>query len=159
MVFSEDLVSRSKTHSFLQSVVQGDAHIPLRLREPGLQTLVFCPDLYSLKTITRHMKKVELFLGLVSPGPAGHFPLSAALAFAQLCPAQALQHSVSQKCAHYLDARDSQKVTGVAAQAKQQWLPPAVSLALCWGYAHHFPLCNGNSAADTAGSLPLGPRS
>lgn len=66
------------------------------------------------------MKGVELFLGLVSPGPVRHFPLSAALAFSQLCPAQALQDSVSQKCARYLDARDSWKAMGAAAQAKQQ---------------------------------------
>lgn len=97
------------------------------------------------------MKKAKLFLGLVSPGPVGHFPLSAALAFAQLCPAEALQHSVSQKCARYLDARDSREVVGL--QHKPSSNGTAVSLA------HHLPLCNGNSAADAAGSLPLGPRS
>jgi len=98
----------------------GGCHIPLRLSEPGLQHQCFA-QICSLKTITHHMKKVELVLGLVSPGPVGHFPLFAALEFAQLCPAQAVQHSVSQKCARCLDARHSGKVMGVAAQAKQQW--------------------------------------
>lgn len=58
----------------------------------------------SLKSITCQLRKVELFLVLVSPAPFGYFLLSTALALAPLCPAQAPQHSMSQRHAHYPSA-------------------------------------------------------
>lgn len=59
------------------------------------------------------MRKVELFLVLVSPGAMGHFLLSTALALAPVCPAQVPQHSVSQR--HVLIP-----------------VPKNLCLALCW---------------------------
>lgn len=58
----------------------------------------------SLKSTTCDLRKVELFLVLVSSGPIRHFLLSIALALAPVCPAQAPKHSMSQRHAHYPSA-------------------------------------------------------